>query len=80
MMNEKELLAFLDKNNFVYKYMEHSAVFTSAESEMHRPDIPAVSTKNLFCTIKKRVDFFLVVTACENTVKLEALALQRPML
>ncbi|MBN8580427.1 MAG: prolyl-tRNA synthetase associated domain-containing protein [Anaerolineae bacterium] len=76
MMNEKELLVFLDANNFVYERMEHPAVFTCAESEMHRPTVPAVSTKNLFLCDKKARRFFLAVTACEKTVKLEALALQ----
>ena len=76
MMNEKELLAFLDANDFVYERMEHPAVFTCAESEMHRPTVPAVSTKNLFLCDKKARRFFLAVTACEKTVKLEALALQ----
>ena len=76
MMNEKELLAFLDANNFVCERIEHPAVFTCAESEMHRPTVPAVSTKNLFLCDKKARRFFLAVTACEKTVKLEALALQ----
>jgi Ala-tRNA(Pro) deacylase len=76
MMNEKELLAFLDANDFVCERIEHPAVFTCAESEMHRPTVPAVSTKNLFLCDKKARRFFLVVTACEKTVKLEALALQ----
>jgi len=76
MMNEKELLAFLDANDFVYERMEHPAVFTCAESEMHRPTVPAVSTKNLLLCDKKARRFFLAVTACEKTVKLEALALQ----
>ncbi len=76
MMNEKELLAFLDANNFVCERIEHPAVFTCAESEMHRPTVPAVSTKNLFLCDKKARRFFLAVTACEKTVQLEALALQ----
>jgi len=76
MMNEKELLAFLDVNDFVYERMEHPAMFTCAESEMHRPTVPAVSTKNLFLCDKKARRFFLAVTACEKTVQLEALALQ----
>ena len=76
MMNESELLTFLDANNFRYERIEHPAVFTCAESEMHRPTVPAVSTKNLFLCDKKARRFFLVVTACEKTVKLETLALQ----
>ena len=76
MMNEKEFLAFMDANSFVYERVEHPAVFTCAESELHRPAMPAVSTKNLFLSDKKARRFFLAVTACEKTVKLDSLAKQ----
>ena len=76
MMSENEFLEFLDSYSFVYQRIEHPAVFTCAESELHRPDVPAVSTKNLFLCDKKRRRFFLTVTACERTVKLDALAPQ----
>ena len=76
MMTEKEFLEFMDVNGFVYERIEHPAVFTCAESELHRPAVPAVSTKNLFLCDKKARRFFLAVTACEKTVKLDALAAQ----
>ena len=76
MMNEKELLEFLDTHGFVYQRIEHPAVFTCAEAELHRPAQPAVSTKNLFLCDKKARRFFLAVTACEKTVKLDHLAKQ----
>ena len=75
-MMEKELLAFLDANGFAYQRMEHPAVFTCEEAARHQPDVPAVSTKNLFLSDKKKRRFFLAVTSCEKTVRLEALALQ----
>jgi Ala-tRNA(Pro) deacylase len=43
---------------------------------VHRPDLHAVSTKNLFLCDKKARRFFLVVTACEKTMKLDDLAAQ----
>ena len=76
MMNEKEFLEFLDTHGFVYQRIEHPAVFTCAEAELHRPAQPAVSTKNLFLCDKKARRFFLAVTACEKTVKLDSLAKQ----
>jgi Ala-tRNA(Pro) deacylase len=76
MMNEQEFLAFLDANGFVYQRIEHPAVFTCAEAELHRPNSSAVSTKNLFLCDKKARRFFLVVTTCERTVKLDELSLQ----
>jgi Ala-tRNA(Pro) deacylase len=75
-MTEQEILAFLDANHFQYLRTEHPAVFTCAEAELHRPDVPAVSTKNLFLCDKKARRFFLAVTACEKTVKLDELASQ----
>jgi Ala-tRNA(Pro) deacylase len=75
-MTEQEFLAFLDASGFVYQRIKHPAVFTCAEAELHRPLSSAVSTKNLFLCDKKARRFFLVVTACEKTVKLEALSSQ----
>ena len=74
--NEQEFITFLDANGFAYQRVEHHAVFTCAEAEAHRPDLPAVSTKNLFLCDKKARRFFLAVTACEKTVKLDDLAVQ----
>jgi Ala-tRNA(Pro) deacylase len=73
---EKEFLEFLNAHHFAHQRVEHPAVFTCAESELHRPEMPAVSTKNLFLCDKKARRFFLAVTACEKTVKLESLASQ----
>jgi len=75
-MTEKDFLAFLDANGFTYLRMEHPAVFTCEESALHRPSVPAVSTKNLFLCDKKKRRFFLVVTSCEKTVRLDALSSQ----
>ena len=73
---EQEFLAFLDTHGFTYQRIEHPAVFTCAEAELHRPELPAVSTKNLFLCDKKARRFFLAVTACEKTVDLKSLAIQ----
>jgi len=74
--SEKDFLQFLDEHSFVYQRVEHPAVFTCAEAEQHRLRVPAVSTKNLFLCEKKARRFFLVVTSCEKTVRLDALAPQ----
>lgn len=74
MMDEKEFLEFMNANGFVYERLEHPAVFTCAEAEAHHSNVEAVSTKNLFLCDKKARRFFLVVTACEKTVKLDDLA------
>src|ERR1044071_1628496 len=71
---EKDFLEFLDANHFAYRRVEHPPVFTCAEAELHRPKTPSVSTKNLFLCDKKARRFFLAVTACEKTIKLDSLA------
>src|SRR4030095_2203532 len=71
---EKEFLDFLDVNHFAFQRVEHPAVFTCAEAELHRADADAVSTKNLFLCDKKARRFFLAVTSCEKTIKLDVLA------
>lgn len=75
-VSESEFLAFLDAHGFSYRRIEHPAVFTCAEAELHRPDLPATSTKNLFLCDKKARRFFLAVTSCEKTVKLDVLSAQ----
>jgi len=72
--SEKAFLAFMDSNSFAYERMEHPAVFTCAEADAHHAGIEAVSTKNLFLCDKKARRFFLAVTACEKTVRLDELS------
>ena len=74
--SEHEFLNYLAAHGFIYQRIEHPAVFTCTEAELHRPDLPAVSTKNLLLCDKKARRFFLAVTACEKTVKLDGLASQ----
>ena len=71
--SEKDLLEFLDDHHFPYLYSSHEAVFTCAEAGQKRPQLPGVSTKNLFLCDKKGKLFFLVVTACDRQVDLDAL-------
>jgi Ala-tRNA(Pro) deacylase len=71
--SEQEFLDYLDTNQFAYERIEHPAVFTCAEAETHRPSLPGVSTKNLFLCDKKKRHYFLAVTDCEKTVRLDAL-------
>lgn len=74
--SEREFLDFMDANRFTYQRVEHPAVFTCAEAELHRPAVPATSTKNLFLSDKKGRRFYLVVTSCEKSVKLDELSTQ----
>jgi Ala-tRNA(Pro) deacylase len=71
---EQEFLQLMDRNQFVYQRLEHTAVFTCEEADVHHAGIGAVSTKNLFLCDKKKRHFFLVVTDCEKKVRLESLS------
>jgi Ala-tRNA(Pro) deacylase len=71
---EQEFLNYLDVNHFAYQRIEHPAVFTCEEANLHHSEIKAVSTKNLFLCDKKGRRFFLAVTSCEKTVNLENLS------
>jgi Ala-tRNA(Pro) deacylase len=74
--SEQEFLDFLNSNQFACQRIEHPAVFTCAEADLHHTGIPAVSTKNLFLCDKKARRFFLAVTACEKTIQLDVLSSQ----
>jgi Ala-tRNA(Pro) deacylase len=72
-LSEQEFLAFMNANGFVYQRIEHPAVFTCEEADVYHAGIEAVSTKNLFLCDKKKRHYFLVVTSCERTVRLDDL-------
>jgi len=76
MTSEQEFLAYLDSHGFAYERLEHPAVFTCTEADLYHAGVEAVSTKNLLLCDKKGRRFFLAVTACEKTVKLDELAAQ----
>lgn len=73
---ESELLAYLDAHDIPYQRVEHPPVFTCEQAQRLRPDLPAVSTKNLFLCDKKARRFFLVMTACEKRMDFKILAEQ----
>ena len=75
-ISEQEFLNFLEANHFAFERFEHPAVFTCEEADLYNPPRPAVHTKNLFLCDKKARRFFLAVTACEKTVKLDELPVQ----
>ena len=51
MTSEQEFLGFMDANKFAYQRIEHPAVFTCAEADLHHAGVDAVSTKNLFLSL-----------------------------
>lgn len=74
--SENQFLQFMEANRFSFTRLEHPAVFTCEEADQYHVGVDAVSTKNLFLCDKKARRFFLAVTSCNKTVKLDALAEQ----
>ena len=72
MINENELLAYLQSQGIEYQYVPHPPVYTCDQAEALRPDLPGVSTKNLFLRDEKK-RFYLVMTACEKRLDLKGL-------
>ncbi len=73
-MTENDFLEYLRTRGFVFARLEHPAVFTCEEADLYHTGIEAVHTKNLFLCDKKARRFFLAVTTCEKTLRLDALA------
>jgi Ala-tRNA(Pro) deacylase len=71
---ETEILQFLSDNHFNYRRVEHLPVYTCAEAERLRPNITALSTKNLFLCDKRGRNFYLAVTACKKNLDFKQLA------
>jgi Ala-tRNA(Pro) deacylase len=73
MNQDKEVFSALDKLNIAYEVFEHPAVFgKNSETEDFR-NIPAVITKNLFLTNKKRGKYYLIITKTIKDVDLKVL-------
>jgi Ala-tRNA(Pro) deacylase len=68
-----QLLQRLDSLGISYRFYEHEAVFTVAQSQRVDRDIPGVHCRNLFLRDKKKA-MFLVVAAHETAIDLKKLA------
>ncbi len=68
--SEDDLFAFLDKLGIAVSTMRHPPLFTVADSQALRGEIPGGHTKNLFLKDKKG-NFFLVTVDEEATVDLK---------
>jgi Ala-tRNA(Pro) deacylase len=75
-LTEIDFLKFLDSLGILYQRIEHPPVYTCEQAEQFRPKTSGVSTKNLFLTDKKKIHFYLVMTACEKHVDIRKLGQQ----
>ena len=71
-----DIFEFLAANGISYGRFDHPAVFTTAESEMNVPELPAASAKNLFLRDNKGLRHFLLVVGFNAAVDLKALSVQ----
>jgi Ala-tRNA(Pro) deacylase len=67
MLEEKELLAMLNKNNYLYNLYKHEPLFTVEDSINKRGKIKGIHSKNLFLKNKQN-KFFLF--SCLETRKI----------
>ncbi len=74
--DQRRLLAYLAEQGFAVTTHEHDPVFTVAEAQAIRADMPGVHIKNLFLKDKKDA-LFLVVA--EETRPLDLKDLQEPL-
>lgn len=70
--SQAELLSFLDELGIEAKTVSHPPLFTVADSQALRGEIPGGHTKNLFLKDKKD-NFFLVTVEEDATVDLKAI-------
>lgn len=68
----EDLFRILDTLGIVYKLYRHDPIFTVAEGEHLKREIPGTHCRNLFLADKKKV-MYLVVAANETPVDLKAL-------
>ncbi|HXX39436.1 MAG TPA: prolyl-tRNA synthetase associated domain-containing protein [bacterium] len=71
-VSSDELLTFLKNSNINALTVEHPPVFTVAESQRLRGEIPGEHTKNLFLRDNNR-NYFLVVAGEDRSVDLKRL-------
>ncbi len=57
----EKLLAYMDSHGIAYTLYEHEPVFTVAESEHLKKDIPGLHCRNLFLRDKKKRNYLVVV-------------------
>ncbi|HMQ58198.1 MAG TPA: YbaK/EbsC family protein [Rhizobiaceae bacterium] len=65
-LGEAELMVFLEELGIETATKRHPAVFTVAESQVLRDEIPGAHTKNLF--LKDRKDAYFLLTVAEDAV------------
>lgn len=68
----EQLFAILDEMDIPYRLHRHAPIFTVAEGEHLKREIPGVHCRNLFLADKKK-EMFLVVAANETAVDLKTL-------
>lgn len=69
----EDICAYLRSYGIAFERCDHPAVFTCEESERLVPDLPGVSTKNLFLRNGKGDRHFLVIVDHETRTDLKAL-------
>jgi Ala-tRNA(Pro) deacylase len=70
----KRVYALLDRLNITYEIVEHPAMFSAADNELHERDINATIFKNLFLRNKDKSRYYLYSLPIMKRAELAALA------
>ncbi|HTX80512.1 MAG TPA: YbaK/EbsC family protein, partial [Longilinea sp.] len=73
MLNEPDILRFLDENAITYQRLEHPPVYTCEDADLVRPMLAGEHIKNIFFRDEGSKHFFLAVARCEKRIDSRAL-------
>jgi Ala-tRNA(Pro) deacylase len=70
----ERVFALLDRLDIPYEIIEHPAMFTAADNELHEQDINATIFKNLFLRNQSKSNYYLYTLPITRRADLAALA------
>ena len=73
MMDDRDLILFLENNNITYQRVDHPAVFTVEQADNYTADAPGTGTKNLFLCDEKKANYILLMVQKHTDVDIRAL-------
>jgi len=68
------LIQLLEQSAILYQRYDHPPVYTVAQANALRPDLPGAATKNLFLRDRKGRRYFLIVSRDDRPIDLGSLA------
>lgn len=73
MMDDQDLIHFLEDNNITFQRVDHPAVFTVEQADIYTADTPGAGTKNLFLCDEKKANYILLMVQKHMDVDIRSL-------